>query len=178
MRSRLDKTETGQTMPATKGAPAAQAEPMRVELDLVRALADLLHETELSEIEVKDGDRAIKVRRDLAPAGAAPVAAPAPAAAAPAPAAAQPSPLAELRAHPGLVTSPMVGTAYLAPEPGAPNFVSVGSAVKEGQTLLIVEAMKVMNPIPAPRAGVVRSILVENEQPVEYDQPLVVIDAA
>ncbi|MFN7177288.1 MAG: acetyl-CoA carboxylase biotin carboxyl carrier protein, partial [Thermaurantiacus sp.] len=90
----------------------------------------------------------------------------------------QTSPLAELRAHPGLVASPMVGTAYLAPEPGAPDFISVGSTVKEGQTLLIVEAMKVMNPIPAPKAGVVRSILVENEQPVEYDQPLVVIETA
>jgi acetyl-CoA carboxylase biotin carboxyl carrier protein len=164
-------------MPATKGAPAAEAEPMRVELDLVRALADLLHETELSEIEVKDGDRAIKVRRDLAPAAAAAPAA-ASAAPAPVPSAPQPSPLAELRAHPGLVTSPMVGTAYLASEPGAANFVAIGSTVKEGQTLLIIEAMKVMNPIPAPRAGVVRSILVENEQPVEYDQPLIVIEAA
>ena len=169
-------------MPAAKGGGAAPAAAMRVDLDLVRTLADLLHETDLSEIEVKEGDRAIKVRRDLAPAAAALPAAATAAGAAPAmplaAASAAPSPLAELRAHPGLVTSPMVGTAYLAPEPGAANFVSVGTAVTEGQTLLIVEAMKVMNPIPAPRAGVVRSILVENEQPVEYDQPLVVIDAA
>ncbi len=167
-------------MPADKGGDAAAAAPMHVDLELVRRLADLLHETELSEIEVKEGDRAIKVRRD---AQAAPLpAAPPPAPAAPAQPTDQPQPapsaLAEVRAHPGLVTSPMVGTAYLAPEPGAANFVSVGSRVQEGQTLLIVEAMKVMNPIPAPRAGIVRSILVANEQPVEYDQPLVIIDAA
>ena len=153
---------------------AGDADKMRVELELVRQLAALLDDTNLSEIEVHDGDRAIRVARQLgglvaaAPVAAAPVAA-APAAAAPAPAAAGAD-------HPGAVKSPMVGTAYLSPEPGSANFVAEGKAVKEGDTLLIVEAMKVMNPITAPRAGTVKAILVGNEQPVEYDQPLVIIE--
>ncbi len=163
-------------MPQAKGHAPAGAGRMRVELDLVRALAELLDETGLSEIEVKDGDRAVKVRRDAVPPAFAASPAAAAAAPPPAPAAEPASPLAELRRNPGLVTSPMVGTAYLAPEPGAAPFVSVGDRVEEGQTLLIIEAMKVMNPIPAPRAGTVRSILVANAQPVEYDQPLAVIE--
>ncbi len=147
---------------------------MRVELELVRQLAALLDDTNLSEIEVHDGDRAIRVARQIsgvAPGAvyaAAPAAAPAPAAAA--------APAPTVADHPGAVKSPMVGTAYLSAEPGAPNFVTEGKAVKEGDTLLIVEAMKVMNPITAPKAGVVKAILVANEQPVEYDQPLVVIE--
>ncbi|WP_374386851.1 acetyl-CoA carboxylase biotin carboxyl carrier protein [Sandaracinobacter sp.] len=158
-------------MAAAKGAEPA--DKMRVEIDLVKQLASLLDETNLTEIEVHDGDRAIRVARGAA-APMAVAAAPAPAAAAPAaPAAAPASAAAE---HPGAVRSPMVGTAYLAPEPGAPDYVTVGKAVKEGETLLIVEAMKVMNPITAHKAGVVKAILIANEQPVEYDQPLVIIE--
>ena len=153
---------------------------MNVDTSLVRELAEMLGDTGLTEIEVEDGDRKIRVSRGGGvgmAAAPAPMAAPAPAAAAPAPAAPapgnDPSPAAADTA--GAIKSPMVGTVYLAPEPGASDFVSVGDSVKEGQTLLIVEAMKVMNPITADKAGTVKSILVENAQPVEFDQPLVVI---
>jgi acetyl-CoA carboxylase biotin carboxyl carrier protein len=151
---------------------------MNIDTALVRELAELLNETGLTEIEVEDDDRKIRVSRG-AVASAAPVyaAAPAPAAAAPAPAAAAPA-APEPAAGPDMtnaVKSPMVGTCYLTPEPGAAPFVSVGQAVKEGDTLLIVEAMKVMNPITAPRAGTITAILIETAQPVEFDQPLVVI---
>ena len=153
---------------------------MNIDTALVRELAELLNETGLTEIEVEDDDRKIRVSRG-AVAAAAPVyaAAPAPAAAAPAPAAAAPVP-AEPAAPAGpdlknAVKSPMVGTCYLTPEPGAAPFVTVGQAVKEGDTLVIVEAMKVMNPITAPRAGTITAILIETAQPVEFDQPLVVI---
>ena len=153
---------------------------MNIDTALVRELAELLNETGLTEIEVEDDDRKIRVSRG-AVAAAAPVyaATPAPVAAAPAPAAAAPAP-AESPAPAGpdmtnAVKSPMVGTCYLAPEPGAANFIAVGKAVKEGDTLLIVEAMKVMNPITAPKSGTVSAILIENAQPVEFDQPLVVI---
>lgn len=156
-------------------ASRGESDKMRVELALVRQLADLLDETNLSEIEVHDGDRAIRVARQAAgPVTAAPAASAAPAAAAPATPAAPPAPT--LADHPGTVKSPMVGTAYLAPEPTAPPFVTEGASVKAGDTLLIVEAMKVMNPIPAPRAGRVKAILVGNEQPVEFDQPLVILE--
>jgi acetyl-CoA carboxylase biotin carboxyl carrier protein len=148
---------------------------MQIEADLVRQLAELLDATRLTEIEVQDGDRRIRVARTPSPttvaapaAVAAPV--PAPSAAAPAPALAAPGD------HPGTVKSPMVGTAYLAAEPGAAPFVAAGKTVAAGDTLLIVEAMKVMNAITAPRAGTVRQILVENGQPVEFDQPLVVVE--
>jgi acetyl-CoA carboxylase biotin carboxyl carrier protein len=153
---------------------------MNIDTALVRELAELLNETGLTEIEVEDDDRKIRVSRG-AVAAAAPVyaAAPAQAAAAPAPVAAAPAPSEPAApAGPDLknaVKSPMVGTCYLTPEPGAAPFVSVGQAVKEGDTLLIVEAMKVMNPITAPRAGTVTAILIETAQPVEFDQPLVVI---
>ena len=151
---------------------------MNVDTALVRELAEMLGDTGLTEIEVEDGERKIRVSRGggVAMAAApAPVAAPAPAA----PAAAAPVP--ESAAAPeadtaGAIKSPMVGTVYLASEPGAANFVKVGDSVTEGQTLLIVEAMKVMNPITADKAGTVKAILVENAQPVEFDQPLVVID--
>jgi acetyl-CoA carboxylase biotin carboxyl carrier protein len=148
---------------------------MRVEIDLVRELALLLDETNLTEIEVHDGERTVRVARGAAaPVAVAPAA---PAQAAPPAASPAPAPPAAAAAdHPGLVRSPMVGTAYLAPEPGAPNFAAVGKAVAKGDTLLIIEAMKVMNPIAAPRAGKVTAILVENEQPVEFDQPLVIIE--
>ncbi|HWH18130.1 MAG TPA: acetyl-CoA carboxylase biotin carboxyl carrier protein [Allosphingosinicella sp.] len=154
---------------------------MRVDTDVVRQLTDLLNEGDLSEIEVQDGERRIVVKRQVtapaaafAPAPAAPAPA-APAAAAP-PAPAPEAPPASPASHPGAVKSPMVGTVYLSGEPGAPPFVSPGQQVGAGDTLLIIEAMKVMNPITAPRAGTVRQVLVENAQPVEFDQPLVIVE--
>lgn len=148
---------------------------MRVDADLVRQLAELLNENDLTEIEVEDEGRRIAVKRQVTVA-AATVAAPA--APAPAPAAAPAAvPAAAAPAdHPGAVKSPMVGTAYLAGEPGAPPFVAPGQQVSEGDTLLIIEAMKVMNPIAAPRSGTVRQILVQDGQPVEYDQPLLIVE--
>ncbi|MGV3512045.1 MAG: acetyl-CoA carboxylase biotin carboxyl carrier protein [Novosphingobium sp.] len=155
-----------------------KAENMAIDGKLVRELAELLAETGLSEIEVEDGERKIRVARQLtaAPVAQVAVAAPAPVAAAPAAAGAPAAPAAApADDNANAVKSPMVGTCYLAAEPGAPNFASVGQTVKAGDTLLIIEAMKVMNPITAPAAGVVKAILVENAQPVEFDQPLVVI---
>ena len=148
---------------AEKSHNSGRKSQMNVDIELVRELAELLAETGLSEIEVEDGDRKLRVARELQ---AAAYAAPPPQQAAPA-------------SGPDLanaVPSPMVGTVYLAPEPGAKDFIAVGDKVSEGQTLLIVEAMKVMNPITAPRSGTVSKILVDNAQPVEFDQPLVVID--
>ena len=165
---------------ATKKPSAGSKSGMNIDTSLVRELAELLNETGLTEIEVEDDDRKIKVSRGggvaAAPAVAAPVAAAAPAAA-PAPAAPAPAPSepAADAGHADALKSPMVGTAYLAPEPGAANFVNVGDKVAEGDTLLIVEAMKVMNPITADKAGTIKAILVENAQPIEFDQPLVVI---
>jgi len=146
---------------------------MQVDVGLVRQLAELLDETSLTEIEVEQGDRKIRVARK-AGQQAPQYFAPAPQAAAPAAAA----PVAEAAPAPAVnaVKSPMVGTVYLAPEPGAAPFISVGKAIKAGDTILIVEAMKVMNPITAATSGTVRAVLVENGQPVEYDQPLVVIE--
>jgi acetyl-CoA carboxylase biotin carboxyl carrier protein len=146
---------------------------MQVDIKLVRQLAELLDETKLSEIEVEDGGRKIRVARAMS-AVAAPVqmAAPAPLAAAPAVAAAA-VPAAD---HPGTVKSPMVGTVYLSASPEAAPFAPVGTIVSEGDTLLIIEAMKVMNPILAPRAGKVIQVIVDNGQPVEFDQPLVIVE--
>jgi acetyl-CoA carboxylase biotin carboxyl carrier protein len=143
--------------------------PFDIDPDAIRKLAELMTETDLSEIEIAEGDRRVRVSR-------AAMAAPAPvqiAAAAPAPVAvAAVSPAA----HPGAVISPMVGTAYLQAEPGAPPFVSVGSPVKVGDTLLIIEAMKVMNPIKASKGGTVTQILVEDGQPVEYGEPMMIVE--
>jgi len=148
---------------------------MRIDPALVRELAKLLSDNELTEIEVQDGERRIKVSREPAPVfGAAPAAAPA-IAAPPAPAAAAAKPEAAEEVLGNTVKSPMVGTAFLSPEPGAKAFIEVGSPVKAGDTLLIVEAMKVMNPITAPEGGVVKKIMVADAQPVEFDQPLVII---
>ncbi|MBI4723741.1 MAG: acetyl-CoA carboxylase biotin carboxyl carrier protein [Rhodomicrobium sp.] len=148
--------------------PARQKSPNE---DLIRSLANLLNETGLTEIEIEENNLRVRVARTLAmPTHAIPLShAPAPAAGV---AAAAPS----LENHPGVVTSPMVGTAYRAPEPGAPPFVEIGSVVREGQTLLILEAMKTMNQIAAPRGGTVKRILVENGQPVEYGEPLMIIE--
>ena len=140
---------------------------------LVRDLADLLDEKGLTEIELEREDIRIRVARQVTVATAAPALSVAPgvaAASVSAPTAADPAD------HPGVVTSPMVGTAYLAPEPGARAFVEVGATVRQGQTLLIVEAMKTMNAIPAPRAGTVREILVADGQPVEFGEPLLIVD--
>jgi acetyl-CoA carboxylase biotin carboxyl carrier protein len=145
---------------------------MRVDTDLIRELAELLSANALTEIEVEDGDRKIKVRRDAAPV----VSAAPPAPAAPAPAASSipaADPTEEVAGN--AVKSPMVGTCFLSPEPGARPFVAVGAPVKAGDTLLIIEAMKVMNPITAPAGGIVKQVLVSDGQPVEFDQPLVVI---
>lgn len=158
---------------------------MNVDTGLVRELAELLGETGLTEIEVEDGDRKIRVARgglstmaQFTPAqiGAFGMAESA-IAAARAPAAAAPAPEAPAAADSAnALKSPMVGTAYLSPEPGAAHFVKPGDKVKQGDTLLIIEAMKVMNPIAADRAGTISAILIENAQPVEFGQPLVVID--
>jgi acetyl-CoA carboxylase biotin carboxyl carrier protein len=151
---------------------------MRIDPALVRELAQLLSENELTEIEVEDGVRKIKVSRTPAPvyAGAAVQQASAPAAA-PVPAAMSiPSAAPVVEEVSGeTVKSPMVGTCYMSGQPGSPPFIEVGKPVKAGDTLLIVEAMKVMNPITAPNGGVVKKILVSDAQPVEFDQPLVVI---
>ena len=142
----------------------------------IRELADLLSETGLSEIEVETGDIRIRVARESGIVSAV-VPAPAPAAApAPTVEAAEVAAPPATADHPGAVKSPMVGTAYLAPEPGAADFVKVGDTVSEGQTLLIVEAMKTMNPISAPKSGKVTQIIVANEQPVEFDEVLLIIE--
>ena len=154
----------------------------------IEALARLLRERDLTEIEVKRDygeDDTLRVRLSrggLAPVSAAPApVAPAPAAAAPAASAVEATPASSPAAtnpaeHPGAVTSPMVGTAYLSPEPGASAFVAVGDRVSEGQTLMIVEAMKTMNQIPAPKAGTVSRILVGDGDPVEFGAPLMIVD--
>ena len=152
-------------------ADSNDGQKMRVDGALLRELAELLATNDLTEIEVEDGDRKIKVRRDPAPVMSY---APAPQAAAPAP---HPAALVDAPAAVPLdaLKSPMVGTVFLSPEPGAGPFVSVGQAVKEGDTLMIIEAMKVMNPIIAPKGGTITQIMVSDAQPVEYDQPLIVI---
>ena len=164
---------------ASKSSSKASAASGGVDPALVREIAQALVDTNLTEIEVRRGDLRIRVSRQTLATPAA--YAPAPLAAAPAPPMGLPSALAtpasaSLDDHPGAVKSPMVGTVYLAAEPSAPAFVSPGDKIAAGQTLLIVEAMKVMNPITAPRAGTVRQVLVENGQPVEFDQPLVIVE--
>ena len=150
---------------------------MRVDVELVRQLATLLDETNLTEIEVEDNDRRIRVAREVhAVAAAAPVSyAPAAAPAAAAPVAASVE-AASAPSAANAVKSPMVGTVYLAANPEAKPFIAVGQKVAAGDTLVIIEAMKVMNPITAPSAGTVSAILIENGQPVEFDQALVVVE--
>jgi acetyl-CoA carboxylase biotin carboxyl carrier protein len=147
------------------------------EQELIRELAGLLNETGLSEIEIEKAGLKVRVARSVTVAAtAAPLATAASVAASAAAAAAAPPPLNDVTQHPCCVKSPMVGTAYRAPEPGAPNFVEIGSRVAQGQTLLIIEAMKTMNHIPAPKAGTVTQVMIENGQPVEFGEPLVVIE--
>ena len=169
MRAEQVKKEPSQLMSNTKGKTG-------VDQELIRELAKLLDETGLSEIEIdRDGLR-VRVARELRVQAASVMAA--------TPAALQSAPLAGAAtaaaddpvAHPGCVRSPMVGTTYLAPEPGAANFVDIGSRVAQGQTILIIEAMKTMNHIPAPKAGTVTRILVGNRQPVEFGEPLAIIE--
>jgi acetyl-CoA carboxylase biotin carboxyl carrier protein len=158
-------------------AEPGKSSSMRIDSALVRELAELLSSNDLNEIEVEDGERKIKVRRDAPQAfvAAAPQAMAAAPSAAPAASAAGPQAASEPDVGGEAVKSPMVGTAFLSPEPGAKPFVSVGDTVKAGDTLLIVEAMKVMNPITSPKAGTVKAVNVSDGQPVEFDQPLVVL---
>ena len=156
---------------AEPGKSQAKEPSMRIDAKLVQELADLLTKNGLTEIEVEDGERKIKVCRDLAPAAPAPAVA-----------AATPAPAGKAQAAPPpeeisgeTVKSPMVGTAFLSSEPGADPFIAVGKPVKAGDTLLIIEAMKVMNPITAPNGGVIKKIMVADAQPVEFDQPMVII---
>ncbi|MBB3978070.1 acetyl-CoA carboxylase biotin carboxyl carrier protein [Rhizobium azooxidifex] len=138
---------------------------------LIRDLANILNETDLTEIEIEQDDLRIRVSRAGTPQY---VSAPVPVAAAPVAVAA--APVAAVRDNKNAVTAPMVGTAYLSPAPGARPFVEVGSNVQEGQTILIIEAMKTMNQIPAPRSGKVTEILVADAAPVEYGEPMIVIE--
>lgn len=161
-------------------SPKAPADPF--DARLVRKLADILTETGLTEIEVEQGALKIRVAKQAVAAAVHHVAAPGPVAvaaaptAAPAPAAAAASPAAPARASGEEVKSPMVGTVYLQPNPGSPPFVKVGDTVEAGQTLFIIEAMKTMNPIPASRSGKIVEILVEDAQPVEFGEPLAIIE--
>lgn len=152
-----------------------QGEKSGAERQLIRDLADLLNETGLSEIEIEKSGLKIRVARQLSIQATAPVAA-APAAAAPAAAGKPAASAADPSKHPGAVKSPMVGTAYRSPEPGSPPFVEVGKTVSEGDTVLIIEAMKTMNQIPATHSGKVTAVLIENGQPVEFGEPLVIIE--
>lgn len=146
-----------------------------MDTEFVRQLAQILHETGLGEIELGEGDKRIRVARPaITMAAAPPAAAPAPAVASPVAGAAPAG--ADLSKHPGVVKSPMVGTAYLAPEPGKANFVAIGDKVTPGQTLLIIEAMKTFNPIKAPKAGTVTQILIDNAHPVEFGEPLMIVE--
>jgi acetyl-CoA carboxylase biotin carboxyl carrier protein len=148
-----------------------------IDPDAIRALAAVLAETGLSEIEIADKDSRIRVVRSVAPTTVLTSLAPAAAAATPVQAAASAAPVVQdLSTHPGAVTSPMVGVAYLSPEPGAPAFVSVGQQVTAGQTLLLIEAMKTFNQIKAPKSGTVTSILVQHSAPVEYGEVLVILE--
>jgi acetyl-CoA carboxylase biotin carboxyl carrier protein len=142
--------------------------PFDIDPKMIRKLAELMTETGLSEIEMAEGDRRVRVSRATVAAAPVQVAASAPA----------PAPVAVVSpaSHPGAVISPMVGTAYLQGEPGAPAFVSIGDAVRVGDTLLIIEAMKVMNPIKAPKSGKLTQILISDGQPVEYGEPLMIVE--
>jgi len=158
--------------PAKKSMPEPTQKKSPSE-DLIRSLAELLNETGLSEIEIEENNVRVRVARTITmpphlmhSSYAGPATA----------GVSSTNSAANLENHPGVVTSPMVGTAYRAPEPGAAFFVEVGSVVREGDTLLIVEAMKTMNQISAPRAGTVKRVLVENGQPVEYGEPLMIIE--
>jgi len=156
---------------ARKSETMAEQKP-KIDRDLIRELAKLLDETGLTEIEIEHAGLRVRVGRGATAAPVSAVALPTPQPAA-APVIVAPT---DPSKHPGAVTSPMVGTAYRGPEPGAPPFIEVGSKVIAGETLLIIEAMKTMNQIPAPRAGTVTQILIEDGRPVEFGEPLVIIE--
>ncbi|MBR0796801.1 acetyl-CoA carboxylase biotin carboxyl carrier protein [Bradyrhizobium jicamae] len=161
---------------AAKSKSESKNESKSDDSALIRELALLLAETNLTEIEIERAGLRVRVARNISiaasvPAGPIQTAVVAPVAAAPAA-----TPATDLAKHPGVVPSPMVGTAYWSPEPGAKPFIEVGAKVSAGQTLLIIEAMKTMNQIPSPRAGTVTQILVEDGQPVEFGEPLVIIE--
>jgi acetyl-CoA carboxylase biotin carboxyl carrier protein len=150
---------------------------MKIDTNAIKELAEILDDTGLTEIEVAEGDKMIRINRGgttYAAHSAAPVHMPSD------PTVPQPAsndmPIADVSTHPGAVSSPMVGTVYLAPEPSAADFITKGGSIKEGDTLMIIEAMKVMNPIKAPKSGTITQILIENEQPVEFGDVLVVIE--
>jgi acetyl-CoA carboxylase biotin carboxyl carrier protein len=160
--------------PENKAADKSSATSISNDSALIRELALLLDETSLTEIEIERAGLRVRVARNITVTASMPANYQAPAsvgAGAPAPAV-----VADLAKHPGVVPSPMVGTAYWSPEPGAKPFIEVGSKVSAGQTLLIIEAMKTMNQIPSPRAGTVTQILIEDGQPVEFGEPLVIIE--
>jgi acetyl-CoA carboxylase biotin carboxyl carrier protein len=165
-----------------KPLPTPEKKHQPIDPGLVRELATILNDTGLSEIEVEHGELRLRLARTLTAAAPAMqthmVHAPAPqfAHAAPTPASAPAPAAADPAKHPGMVPSPMVGTAYLSAEPGGAPFIKVGDTVTEGQTVLVVEAMKTFNPIPAPRAGKITAILVTDAQPVEYGEPLLILE--
>ena len=161
--------------PDTKSADKSAANLKSDDSALIRELALLLDETSLTEIEIERAGLRVRVARTISVSAAMP-ANYQPVASAAAVSSAAPAAGADLAKHPGVVPSPMVGTAYWAPEPGAKPFIDVGTKVSAGQTLLIIEAMKTMNQIPSPRAGTVTQILVEDGQPVEFGEPLVIIE--
>lgn len=150
-----------------------EEKPDPLEGKLIRDLAAILEETGLSEIEIEKAGLRLRVARNIQMVATAVSAAPAVAAATPAGGAPRPT---DLSGHPGLVASPMVGTAYVASSPGANPFVKIGDMVTEGQTLLIIEAMKTMNQIPSPRSGRVTQIIISDGQPVEFGEPLMVVE--
>jgi acetyl-CoA carboxylase biotin carboxyl carrier protein len=151
--------------------------PIQFDPEAIRELARILRETDLTEIELVEKDSRIRVARMMpAPAAVTVAAAPAPVAAPVAPAAPTPAPADADATHPGMVPSPMVGVAYLSPEPGAAPYITQGARVAQGQTLLLIEAMKTFNQIKAPRSGTITRILIENGSPVEYGEPLLVIE--
>jgi acetyl-CoA carboxylase biotin carboxyl carrier protein len=160
--------------------PDNKTKPSSDDSAMIRELALLLDETSLTEIEIERDGLRVRVARNISIAAAMPPSMPpvahAPVAAAAAASTAPAAPVVDFANHPGVVPSPMVGTAYWSPEPGAKPFIEVGARVTAGQTLLIIEAMKTMNQIPSPRAGTVTQILVEDGQPVEFGEPLVIIE--
>ena len=158
--------------PDNKSADKSAANLKSDDSALIRELALLLDETSLTEIEIERSGLRVRVARNVTVSAAMPASFQSMPMAA---AAAGPAAAADLAKHPGVVPSPMVGTAYWAPEPGAKPFIAVGQKIGEGDTLMIIEAMKVMNPILAPKGGTIREIMIGDSQPVEFDQPLVVI---
>lgn len=161
--------------PDSKAADKSSAKSTSDDSALIRELALLLDETSLTEIEIERAGLRVRVARNITMTASMPAAYQGPAMVG-AGAAVTPAAVADLAKHPGVVPSPMVGTAYWSPEPGAKPFIEVGSKVSAGQTLLIIEAMKTMNQIPSPRAGTVTQILIEDGQPVEFGEPLVIIE--